>query len=217
MVYYKTRSGWGSILYSTDNWEGNNEDNIMIWRGPDMPALYNGKIEKTLNFPRNGYMMSADMNGDTVSEVIVFTDTRAYIYGSKNIDITAKIDSIEAPRPQLKKHYLFTRYWGGEYDKEEDTTLIIDIDTITNIYNISLANSFNVYPNPVNDILTVYLPELPDEKTYISIYNNTGKLIIRQSIGNSTETINLNYIPAGLYILKLTNEKQIITKRFLKK
>lgn len=116
METYITRPGWRSILYMTSNWTGNNEDLLMIWKGgPNPPSLYNGKLEQTVIFPNNGYMMSADINGDAVSEVILFNEKEAFIYGHETVDLSEVADGTPAPRPQTKKNYLFTRYWGGEY------------------------------------------------------------------------------------------------------
>ena len=118
METYITRPGWYSILYMTSNWAGNGDDYLMIWRGPNPPSLYNGKLEQTVSFPDNGYMMSADINGDTLSEVILFNEENAFIYGHKTIDLSKVADGTPAPRPQTKKNYLFTRYWGGEYQDQ---------------------------------------------------------------------------------------------------
>ena len=115
MQTYVTRTGWASILYSTRNWAGNDEDYIMIWRGPHKASLYNGKLEQTVAFPLDGYMMSADLNGDGPRELIIFDGSTARVYGNRKIDLAAEVKGIPAPRPQEKKDYLFTRYWGGEY------------------------------------------------------------------------------------------------------
>ena len=118
METYITRDGWLSILYSMSNWSGNGEDYMMIWRGgPNKPSLYNGKLEQVVAFPQEGYMMSADLNGDGPTEVVLFDDSSAYIYGSKPVDLNKKVKDVQAPRPQEKRHYLFTRYWGSEYIK----------------------------------------------------------------------------------------------------
>lgn len=115
METYNTRSGWRSILYSTRNWAGKNEDYIMIWKSPHNPALYTGKLEPAVTFPQDGYMMSADLNGDGPRELVLFTDRKASIYGHQKVDLSKAVKGVRAPRPQEKKDYLFTRYWGGEY------------------------------------------------------------------------------------------------------
>ena len=115
METYITRTGWSSILYSTRNWAGKGKDDIIIWRSPHLPAIYNGKLEQTVTFPFDGYMMSADLNGDGPREIILFTDEKASIFANRKVDLSRAAKGTPAPRPQAKKDYLFTRYWGGEY------------------------------------------------------------------------------------------------------
>ncbi|MBN1131177.1 MAG: hypothetical protein JXA71_19460, partial [Chitinispirillaceae bacterium] len=115
--YYQTRSGWGSIAYWCQNWDGIGSDHIMIWRGPERPALYDGKIQKVASF-NEGYMMTGDLNGDGRDEIITFTESNAYIYSSSTVDLSKAAPGCPAPRQQQKRHYNFTRYWGGEYTKQ---------------------------------------------------------------------------------------------------
>ncbi|MBN1757004.1 MAG: PQQ-binding-like beta-propeller repeat protein [Chitinispirillaceae bacterium] len=122
-TYYKKRSGWGSIAYMCHNWEGDGADHLMIWRGPDRPALYNGSVEQIASFTE-GYMMAGDMNGDGSDEIVIFTETNASIYSNGQADLSKAAAGCPAPRPQQKRHYCFTRYWGGEYTKENFTTAV---------------------------------------------------------------------------------------------
>jgi hypothetical protein len=125
METYVTRTGWMSILYSTDNWAGQQRDYLMIWKGgANKASLYNGQLEQSVVFPQDGYMMSADLNGDAVKELVLFTDQTAWSYGSEKIDLSAEIDSVSSPRPQAKKDYLFTRYWGGEFIEKAPGTSV---------------------------------------------------------------------------------------------
>ncbi len=115
-TFYKTRSGWGSIAYMCHGWDGHGSDHLMIWRGPEGPALFNGSVEKEASF-NEGYMMAGDMNGDGRDEIITFTESKAFIYSKENCDLTKAAEGCPAPRPQQKRHYCFTRYWGGEYSE----------------------------------------------------------------------------------------------------
>lgn len=145
------------------------------------------------------------MNGDQTDEVILFTDTRAYIYGSSDIDITDSVPGIPAPRPQLKKHYCFTRYWGGEYLK----TLPNSIDHIVK------KDILSVYPNPVHEILNFSISGVI-ENGLIEIYNQQGKLVLDRKIDNSEYSINIQHLKSGYYILKVKSRYLVTVRGFVK-
>ena len=71
-----------------------------------------------------------------------------------------------------------------------------------------------ISPNPVENNLFV---ELNDSKeATIEIFNENGQLLIQKTITNSQNTINTNNLSTGIYWLKLTSNKGIITKKFIK-
>jgi len=81
-------------------------------------------------------------------------------------------------------------------------------DLPTNTYGKYFEDSFNVYPNPCNNSLTIesYTGKL-------EIYNTKGQLIISEQMENGG-LINTSSLGAGLYILKLeSGYSKLITKQ----
>ena len=63
-----------------------------------------------------------------------------------------------------------------------------------------------IYPNPVNDELTIQIDKPFEYKNItISIYNLSGSLV-QQSIQNNNTTINLSNLKEGMYIIRLTDK-----------
>jgi len=121
MLFYNTRSGWGSIANMVHNWDGTGSDLISIWRGPSAPALFDGEGNEVVSFAE-GYLMAADVDGDGTSEVITFTESQAILYSYGEIDLEDAATG--TPRPQSKMQYNFTRYWGGEYPPFEGPSAV---------------------------------------------------------------------------------------------
>ena len=70
-----------------------------------------------------------------------------------------------------------------------------------------------VYPNPVNDKLTI---EAKETINSLEIYNVTGALVYSQrDCGNKTE-IQMGNLPAGTYIVRLTTDNAVAVRRFVK-
>ncbi len=68
----------------------------------------------------------------------------------------------------------------------------------------------NMYPNPVFDILNIS----GTESSYdVEIYTVLGQKVIEKS---NTNAIDLSLLKQGIYLVKITNEKYVITERIIK-
>jgi len=200
MSYYKTRSGWGSIAYMCHNFDGAGSDHLMIWRGPDDPALYNGSVEQEYSF-KNGYMMAGDMNGDGVDEIVIFTESEAYIYAHDEIDLSKAADGCPAPRPQQKRHYCFTRYWGGEYVKE-NFDMVVGA-TVQKHRPVQYHGEGGVVPVCCNRVVTLH-DHVPGTKASVTVYSLSGKELGTRTIRKNRIDLKKDFsLPFGTYLMKV--------------
>ena len=75
-------------------------------------------------------------------------------------------------------------------------------------------SKIKLYPNPVNDILTV---ELPGEETrsIMRIYDMTGNMVLRkESFNTDIEKIDVTSFPEGIYVLKINQGFSRIVNTF---
>ena len=99
--------------------------------------------------------------------------------------------------------YASTYYVPG-YDEVGNEIYKVKLNAPTGIRKISgIDNYINVYPNPSENILTVY-PEYQNLKYYIT--SESGMLLKTGTIDNNNQ-VNISEIPSGFYILKLTDYK----------
>ncbi len=78
------------------------------------------------------------------------------------------------------------------------------------------ANSFNIYPNPVRDILTIDLNS--KGTTIITISDISGKIIEKDIVNNSNIKFNINVsgIASGSYFIKTENSGTASQQKFIK-
>ena len=74
---------------------------------------------------------------------------------------------------------------------------------------------YEVFPNPVNDILNFNLKE---NCKSIEILSLEGKSLSIENINGTTSKVNVANLTSGVYMFKLTNDKgQVSTNKFVKK
>lgn len=89
--------------------------------------------------------------------------------------------------------------------------------TITNlatlsINEVSLEDSFSIYPNPANDFIIINNTDWIKSKT---IYSITGQLVKKEA--NQNEKIDISNLQQGLYLLEIeTTNNQKVTKKIVK-
>lgn len=106
------------------------------------------------------------------------------------------------------------------YGEVEDYTVNIgaaafNVNTVTGTELSNEANifDFDMYPNPVDNVLQVKM--LDDRAVSFKIYNLMGQTIKANQLQQSE--INVGNIPSGLYILEVNDGQKTITKKFVKK
>lgn len=71
----------------------------------------------------------------------------------------------------------------------------------------------NIYPNPVQNELTVSNIE---ENAFIAIYDLNGKMLMSKTAISSSETIHVSSLSPGIYIVKVIGENSSATNKMIK-
>jgi hypothetical protein len=87
--------------------------------------------------------------------------------------------------------------------------------TITSIEELPDLNiGINAYPVPTKNMLNIDINDAEKVDFLIKMYNLSGKAVIMQNIDNAKSIINVQNLPAGAYILKISNNKGRALKTF---
>jgi len=84
---------------------------------------------------------------------------------------------------------------------------------MTKLANLS-TSQVTMYPNPVGDFLNLkFSEELKGNKT-VRVYNVMGRPFFKEVNNSSQMQINMSLLPIGVYIIKISNEKnEVISSR----
>ncbi|MBL0238615.1 MAG: T9SS type A sorting domain-containing protein [Saprospiraceae bacterium] len=81
--------------------------------------------------------------------------------------------------------------------------------------NIQQSENIILYPNPMNDQLTIQWKESLDD-SFIEIYNSNGKLCFKSKFKSDIILSENNFTGPGMYFLKCTKGNKMITKKIIK-
>ena len=79
---------------------------------------------------------------------------------------------------------------------------------------IEHSTTFNIYPNPVNDVLYIENSDIVEE---VTIYNITGVIVYNERCTNNNVQVDIAELEAGAYIIKVRTENNETINRFVKK
>lgn len=99
----------------------------------------------------------------------------------------------------------------------QDMIFIDDVIVTENIagLNQSLANQFNVFPNPATSVITIANTNaLVNE---VTIADTNGRIVRTEKFDDITNaTVSISDLSAGIYLVTITSDKGIVTKKVVK-
>ena len=103
------------------------------------------------------------------------------------------------------------------------STIVQDVQlapTNIGINENSIENSVKIFPNPTNGKLTIFISDLKDDFIEIDLLNLQSQYIYSEKIKNKSNeyfshSLDLSLYSKGIYILKITNNSSVISKKII--
>ncbi|KAF0232728.1 MAG: hypothetical protein FD181_3850, partial [Prolixibacteraceae bacterium] len=104
-----------------------------------------------------------------------------------------------------------------KYNRYLSVFVIINENQIVNgMSDFDLLN-INVYPNPANSVVNVSFSNLPEIDTEITLMDISGREIIRRTVENMKESMNIQHLPGGMYLVKIQLNNNFKIQKLIKK
>lgn len=98
-----------------------------------------------------------------------------------------------------------------------DNLIISAVDTVPLSTQDFISSKFNVFPNPMNDVVTVTNNESINIEQ-IQVYDISGKSVKTHSFSNVNQVqLNVENLASGSYLLQIKTDKGIAVKKIVKK
>ena len=191
--------------YDFINWT---ENNIPVSTNPSYSFNVTGNHSFAANFELQTLEITATVEP---AEGGTATGGGTYTYGD---EVTITVETNE--------DWAFLNWTeNGTVVSEEKTYTFIATasrDLVANlIYTVGVSeqtgNNITLYPNPVNDKLTI---EAEAALGTVEIYNLMGALVYSQKGCTNKVEINTSDLQSGIYFIRMTNDKASETRRFVK-
>jgi arabinogalactan endo-1,4-beta-galactosidase len=158
-------------------------------------------------------------NKDVMMAEVGFSTTRpdiSYQFLTYIIEKTKQANGLGVFYWEPIAHKNWKSYSKGAWD--EDGSPSIAMDAFLNKETLSTTNftkekelTYQIFPNPTNDILQVN--SFQKQLSYINIYDINGRIIQEIKSKKLSESLSIKHLSKGIYFLKINNEK---TLKFIK-
>jgi hypothetical protein len=190
----------------------------------DLYVVNTGSTDITLSFYRERVAHAIGWTDQVCDCLICFNTTDTYLWtrpNSPTLTITAGDSCIFQPKVYPNSNNGCSIY---KYVAEGQNHTFLDSISIT--YTIGGVNcfasveknnkpEFNVYPNPVSDILSV---EISQNNSSIEIFDIAGKKVISESLVEGINLLDMNQLNSGIYFYSIKSSNTIIeTKKLIVK
>ncbi|MCD7973177.1 MAG: thiol protease/hemagglutinin PrtT [Candidatus Azobacteroides sp.] len=102
------------------------------------------------------------------------------------------------------------------YDMETQNEIVVQVGDPTHINQVTFADSFSVYPNPVSDRIYISNEEFYIQS--IKIYDLTGRVVKDIKVNREDKiSIPVSNLKAGTYLLSIFTSEGKVTKKIIKK
>ena len=136
--------------------------------------------------------------GNSLPEWLYFNNETSSFYGTPTI---AEVLNIEVTASDID----------GEYISDIFELTITGVNTVSNLSGFN----YKIYPNPAKDVINLEFEGLNVQK--ITIFDITGKLILKKTKFKQKGIINISNFNRGLYFINIQTDNEIITTKIIKK
>lgn len=88
-------------------------------------------------------------------------------------------------------------------------------NAVLSLEESAFAKAYTVSPNPANSIFQVQFPEGSSLATIV-VYDLLGKRVLAQDIARNNNTVNVNTLTSGVYIIQIQDSERSTTQKLIK-
>lgn len=92
---------------------------------------------------------------------------------------------------------------------------VVECDAVLSIEDITLAGGITVYPNPAVSVLNI---DAKSQILSVKLNDASGKIVFNKKASQTLkESVNIEHLPKGVYVLTVEMKGETVTKKVIKK
>lgn len=197
---------WSSTGGANQQWEMVDAGSGYIY----LKASHSGKCMRGVN----GNVVQYSCNTGWWTEMFERVDAGSgyYILKNRNSGTCLRIENSSTSNgASIILDNCNTGYWSEQFLFSATKSADESIETIKPLSEIE------IYPNPANNYLNIVLPDDMQENISIRIVNSLGQVNIdKHDLSGELNTIDISNLDAGLYVVHVSKNQDVINKLFTK-
>lgn len=196
-------------FYGSDDW--NAKIDFKINGTEIMGNISTASVNPTITVVHN------DGDGETADSIKIwsgYSDTNSYpvvIYSTKNTNLLSYVDST---LPNNSQRYYFIEIIQQDGQRIVTSPIWYTKDPFASIGENNFNASVLVFPNPVNDQLSI---SCPLSNYDIKIRDVTGRVMFEKQVNTNSFNIETSSYPTGIYFIEIFKDQQIFYReKFIK-
>jgi hypothetical protein len=90
------------------------------------------------------------------------------------------------------------------------------IETTSGLGDQSLSGNIKIYPDPFEQSVNIELGSDNASGAHLTIFDLQGRPLFSKNISNSNTTLHLNFLPQGIYFVRLEIKGQTVFRKIMK-
>lgn len=95
--------------------------------------------------------------------------------------------------------------------------MICGVPDVVKVGSVKFESTVSIYPNPANSFITYTINKPISTKAFYSIFDCTGLNRSTGSVNQGTNTINIENLRTGIYLIKIVTGDAVYTGKFVRK
>lgn len=205
-------------LTVTDNNGLKSTDKVVVLVKPgNFAPISNPGNSRTIPSSTSEITLDGSLSSDPDGTIVKYewkqidSNNQLTLVQQNQLDPTVKVNGFEA-----NKLYIFQLTVTDNQGAESSENVRVVVDGVTGTFNLLDNQQFTVFPNPFNNKLTVLVGENSGFDKLV-IHSLTGNLILNKDIsGMSMIELSTSELKTGCYILTLSSDQQVVSRKIIK-
>ncbi|WP_019039301.1 T9SS type A sorting domain-containing protein [Psychroflexus tropicus] len=158
------------------------------------------------------FILISETNNNSVNFIPEFVNIQTNDFSIPN-DVVNPLDYVVPRIPEIDVDIL-----GNNREVDETYLGAYEGTVFLSISSEQSDIELSVFPNPATNFISLEIPNLSNDASHtLQLFNLTGQLVFEKSITSESElqNIEVSNLKTGLYLLKLSNNDQSLTKKLM--